>query len=120
MSSAWGASFGSAWGNAWGNLGVVIPPPGPDFFQSGLPRPAVKPSRLRRSARASVWLTAPCTVSASAGLRIGASVAVDAENRAKSEAGLRLPASAEIAIQPSVKAEADMHDVVLEMLLMLD
>lgn len=95
----------------------VAPVPRPDFIPGGLPLPGRK-SRLRHAARAGVLLDLRCSVSASAGLRIGAAAAVDAAARAYSTAGLRISGRAELAARADIAITADVVDVVLEMLLM--
>lgn len=116
MASAWGASWGAAFGNAWGPRGATVSPPA-DVFPSGPALPGRK-SRLRHAARAGVLLDLRCSVSASAGLRIGAAAAVDAAARAYSTAGLRISGRAELAARADIAITADVVDVVLEMLLM--
>lgn len=58
-----------------------------------------------------------CGVQSTARLRLGSNVAVDAESTLKSIAGLRLCAQSEINLTPRIESVADVHDVVLEMLL---
>lgn len=91
----------------------------PDHIPAGRWQPG-KPSRLRHPARADILLRLGCAVSATAGLRLGASVAVDAPPQLISTAGLRLGAAAEARAITAIEASADMIDVVLEALLMAD
>lgn len=97
---------------------VVVPPSG-DFFPSGRPQPG-KQSRLRRQAKASVRLEIGFSISSSASLSIGATVAAGVSPEIESAAGLRLSASTEIHQPTTVAAEADVRDVILEMLLLAD
>ena len=53
-------------------------------------------------------------------LRCSSTAAVHGPISLKTEAGIRLPANAEMSLTPSVESTADMHDVVLEMMLLLD
>lgn len=91
----------------------------PDHIPAGRWQPG-KPSRLRHPARADVLLRLGCAVSASASLRLGSAVAVDAPNSLISTAGLRLGSSVETRVKADVEACADVVDVVLEALLMAD
>lgn len=91
----------------------------PDFFPSGRLQPGRK-SGLRRQARANVRLEIGCAIHASAGLSIGSAVAVDLHSGIDSTAGMRLGARAEIRQETTLQAEADVHDIVLEMLLLAD
>lgn len=91
----------------------------PDHIPAGRWQPGKK-SRLRHPARADVLLRLGCAVSATAALRLGASVAVDAPQHIDSRAGLRLGATAEASAITAVEASADVVDVVLEALLMAD
>lgn len=91
----------------------------PDHIPAGRWQPG-KPSRLRHPARADVLLRLGCAVYASASLRLGSAVAVDAPNSLISTAGLRLGSSVETRVKADVEACADVVDVVLEALLMAD
>ncbi len=95
---------------------TVIPP---DVFPSGIPQPG-KLSRLRHAARADTTLRLRCAVSASARLALPAEGAVDVATAIDATAALRLSAGIELKAGSAVDAVADVHDVVLEMLLMAD
>jgi hypothetical protein len=95
---------------------TVIPP---DVFPSGLPQPG-KLSRLRHAARADTALHLRCAVSSAARLAIPADVVADVAASLDSTAALRLGATAEIAAGAAIAAGADVRDVVLEMLLLVD
>lgn len=98
------------------DVDTAIPP---DVFPSGGLHPGRK-SRLRHVASAETALRLRCSVTSAAGLRIGASVAVDAVASIDSSAALRLAGAIETGAAPGVQAEADVRDVVLEMLLLAD
>lgn len=91
----------------------------PDHIPAGRWQPGRK-SRLRHPVHAEVLLCLGCAVASTAGLRLGAAVAVDAPQRLVSTAGLRLGAAVETRAATSVEATADVVDVVLEALLMAD
>lgn len=91
----------------------------PDHIPAGRWQPGRK-SRLRHPAHAEVLLRMGCAVASTAGLRLGAAVAVDAPQRLVSTAGLRLGAGVSGGAETTVAAAADVVDVVLEALLMVD
>ena len=91
----------------------------PDHIPAGRWQPGRK-SRLRQPAHAEVLLRLGCAVSATAGLRLGSAVAVDAPARLVSTASLRVGAATTTRAATDIKATADVHDVVLEMLLLSD
>lgn len=95
---------------------TVIPP---DVFPSGIPQPG-KLSRLRHAARADTALRLRCAVSASARLALPAECAVDVVTAVDATGALHLSAGVELKAAAAVDSVADVHDVVLEMLLMAD
>lgn len=85
----------------------------------GRPQPGRK-SRLRHVVRGSAGFRVGCSLAALAGLRLGASAAVDGNFGLKSKSALRLGGRAEMAAPPAVDGLADVHDVILEALLLAD
>ena len=98
--------------------GAVITQPveSPETYPSAYRAPP-KPTRHRHPARCGVLLEMRCQVQSTAGLRLGANAAVNGQITLKSTAGLRIGAAAKTALSPSLTATADVHDIVLEMLL---
>lgn len=119
MASAWGASFGSAWGGAWGPLSAVIAPPSPDYFPSGIPQPGRR-SHLRDRARCDTLLELRCAISSRASLAVPSAAEVNADATLDASAGLRLRSTAKTTAHASASAMADVHDIVLELLLISD
>lgn len=68
----------------------------------------------------SVLLLLECSVSATAGLRLGADSRIEVAPIIHAVAGLRIGAAVEAYVDPAVDAVSDVVDVVLEALLMAD
>lgn len=83
------------------------------------PRPlAFAGQRWRHPARAETRVKLTFSVSASAGLCVGASASTRQRVGVSSAAGLRVGAALRVNTKLAIDAGADMHDVVLEMLLL--
>lgn len=100
-------------------VGLWDAAPPPDVFPSGTAQPG-KLSRLRHAAHADGALRLCCGVSASARLAIPAAAAVDAAVAVDASARLSLSAGAEVTAATAIAATADVRDVVLEILLLVD